>query len=136
MKFGFALLKRPYLTPFWGQIGSNGTKSLFITQSIRWMDHTCRWPLCDPLYPPLKIFFGFTPPPGRSKRGLAFGAEKSENSEKEGWNHEKRAKTAKIWLEIMKRRLELARGLDPPPLSRKILPPHPLKKTSNTYDCM
>ena len=22
-------------------------------------EHTCRWPLCDPLYPPLKIFFEF-----------------------------------------------------------------------------
>ena len=32
--------------------------------------------------PPLKIFFGFTPPPGRSKRGLAFGAENRKNRKK------------------------------------------------------
>ena len=71
--------------------------------------------VCSPLSPPPKNFFWVYPLPGRSKRGLAFGAEKSEKSEKEGWNHEKRAKTAKIWLEIIKRGLELARGLDPPP---------------------
>ena len=83
--------------------------------------HTCRWPLCGPLYPPpLKIFLGFTPPPGRSKRGLAFGAEKSENSEKEGWNHEKRAKTAKI------SEKEGWRGLEvwtPPPEPQNFTPP-------------
>ena len=38
------------------------------------MRHTCRWPLCDPLYPPpLKIFFGFTPPLGDQKEGWLSG---------------------------------------------------------------
>ena len=62
---------------------------------------------------------GLPPPLGDPKEGW----KKSEKIGKEGWNHEKRAKTAKIWLEIMKRRLDLARGLDPPPQPQNFTPP-------------
>ena len=84
------------------------------------------------LFTPLKIFLGFPPPPSEIQKRAGSEIRKRAGEGwkigKEGWNHEKRAKTAKIWLEIMKRRLEFGRGMEhthpqpqnfTPPLEKK-----------------